>query len=246
MERIPVLILAAVACLSAQETREPKAVQVAERLMKAMGGRDAWNNTRYVRFDFKVGQPDELPAGRSHLWDKWEGRYRLEQETDGRSQVVLFNVDTKEGEVYLDNVQVTGDEASETIEKAFGAFVNDTYWLAMPWKWLDPGVHLRYIEEKEYNGQVCDVVQLSFESVGLTPGDRYLGFVSKKSGLMVHWEYTLQSDRTGAWDWVYVETGGIQLAKTHVNEDSLHIHMGAVEASDSVDQALFHDPAKRL
>lgn len=232
--------------VSAQEVREPKATDVAERLTAALGGREAWDGTRYVQFDFRVGQPDSLPAGRRHLWDKWEGRYRLEQDRDGKKQVVLFNTNTREGRVFVDGQEVTGEAANETLEKAYGAYINDTYWLAMPWKWLDPGVNLRYVEEAACGEARCDVVQLSFEEVGLTPGDRYLGFVSKESGLMVRWEYTLESGRTGAWDWDYVETGGLQLAKTHVNAEGLHIDMGEVAASDTVDEAMFSDPDKSL
>ena len=83
-----------------------------------MGGADAWNNTRYIRFDFRVGKTGELPAGRSHLWDKWEGRYRLEQETkDGKTQVVLFDAYKKTGDAYVDGVKLSAEEAAAARRK---------------------------------------------------------------------------------------------------------------------------------
>ncbi|MBI1357550.1 MAG: hypothetical protein GC160_24685 [Acidobacteria bacterium] len=236
-----------VAASPAQETRGPAAVEVAQRLQTALGGVDAWNNTRFVRFDFKVGPSGDLPAGRAHLWDKWDGRYRLEQQTkEGKTQVVLFNAYNKTGDVYVDGVKLPAEEAAPLLERAHGAFINDMYWLAMPWKWLDPGVNLKALGEKEYNGKTYDVVELSFNSVGLTPGDHYQGFVAKDSNLMEHWEYTLQSGNTGSWDWEYVETNGIRLAKTHKNAEGREINMGAVTASSEVNEAHFTDPKAML
>ena len=215
--------------------------------MEAMGGLEAWNNARFVQFSFRVGKDGDFAVDRQHLWDKWEGRYRFEQTTrEGVKQIVLFNVNTKQGEVYADGEKLSSEAAAEAVERAHGAFINDMYWLAMPWKWLDSGVNLSYLGEKEYKGRPCDVVELSFDGVGLTPGDRYQGFVDRESGLMTHWEYALESDRTGSWDWEYLDAGGVKLAKTHLNEEGREINMGAVQVNDSIDESLFSDPAKSL
>ncbi|HXO29659.1 MAG TPA: hypothetical protein VOA80_20070, partial [Thermoanaerobaculia bacterium] len=49
---------------------DPKAVAVADATLAAMGGQAAWDGTHYLRFTF---------AGRrTHFWDKWTGRHRLE------------------------------------------------------------------------------------------------------------------------------------------------------------------------
>lgn len=233
--------------LARAQNQDPKAVEVAHRMMKAMGGADAWNNTHFVRFDFRVGQNGEYRVDRAHLWDKWNGRYRLEQKTkEGKMQVVLFNVNDKKGSVYMDGAKLSDADAAEPLTQAYGAFINDMYWLAMPWKWLDQGVHLQYAGEKEQAGEMCDVVELSFANVGLTPGDHYRAFVSKASGLMTHWEYTLQSGNTGSWDWKYADTGGIKLAATHTNAEGMEINMGRVEAMSEADPAYFTDPAKML
>ena len=228
--------------------RDPQAVEVAKRTMTAMGGESAWNDTRFVRFEFNVASDGNVQRGRTHLWDKWTGRYRYESQTDdGKSQIVLFNVDEKKGRSYVDGALTTAkEEADKILDSAHGAFINDTYWLAMPWKWLDPGVSLEYAGEEEKRGETCDVVKLSFENVGRTPGDTYLGYVSKESGLMVHWSYKLQSDRTGAWDWDYVDAGGIKLAQNHTNDEGRKIHMGVVRVFDAVDDAYFNDRSKML
>lgn len=251
MKKTIALAAAAAICttapLFAQERRDPRAVELAHDVMRSMGGERAWNDVRYIRFDFKVGSNGQWRVDRSHLWDKWEGRYRLEQTTeDGKTEAILFNTKTREGDVYLDGEKVAGEAAADALERAYGAYINDAYWLAMPWKWLDPGVHLAYVGEKEHNGQACDVVELSFDQVGLTPGDRYQAYVSKNSKMMIYWEYTLESGRTGAWEWEYTATGEVALAKTHRNAEGMEINMGPVSASASVDETPFSDPAASI
>jgi len=65
--------------LFAADTRDPKAAEIAQDMQKAMGGQEAWNAARFVRFDFKVNIGGETKVDRSHLWDKQTGRYRLDQ-----------------------------------------------------------------------------------------------------------------------------------------------------------------------
>jgi len=89
------------------------------------------------------------------------------------------------------------------------------------------------------------VVRLTFDHVGLTPGDRYDAFISSQSHLMTHWDYKLQSGDTGAWDWEYGDYGGIKLAKNHTSA-KMSIDMGDVRVMDTVDDGYFSDPKKML
>jgi hypothetical protein len=228
--------------LSAAETRDPKAVEIATAMQQAMGGQDAWNAAHFVRFDFKVGAGAETRMTRSHLWDKQTGRYRLDQ----KNQVVLMNMATKQGTAYADGKKLEGVGAAKAIENAYKAYINDYYWLAMPWKWMDMGVNLKYAGKKPHGGESCDVVELTFGKVGLTPGDRYQAFVSPKSHLMTHWEYTLESGNKGSWDWEYGDYGGVKLASNHTSPPDKFINMGDVRILKDVDSAFFTDPQRRL
>ena len=38
--------------------------------MEALGGTDAWNKTRFLRFDFAVDHEGKTVVRRSHVWDK--------------------------------------------------------------------------------------------------------------------------------------------------------------------------------
>ena len=226
---------------------DSKAEEVAHVMMQAMGGQDAWNQARFVRFDFRVSIDGKLVADRAHLWDKQTGRYRIEDKTkEGQSRVALFNVGNQQGFVYVDGKRPDDLAALSALKEAYGAFINDLYWLAMPWKWMDPGVHLKYLGKKRNGAEEFDVVELAFESVGLTPGDRYQAFVSPRSHLMEHWKYTLQSGQKGAWDWQYITTAGVKLGSNHTSAGGKSINMGGVRILKAVDDSFFADPNRKL
>ncbi len=234
------------------ENRDPKAVEVTRTMMHAMGGEDAWKTAHFVRFDFKVKVGRKLVEDNAHLWDRKDGRYRFEHATkDGKRQVVLFRIAdyerNKGGEAYLDGKKMEGDAARKAVDDAYASYINDSWWLCMPWKWFAPGVNLKYLGPQEHGGGTTDVVELTFNHVGLTPGDMYHAFVSEKSHLMTYWEYTLQSKEKGAWDWQYGDHKGVKLASNHVSSDhKATINMGDVRILDAVEDDFFTDPSRGL
>ena len=206
--------------------RDPRAVEVAERLMDAMGGRDVFDRVRLVEFDWTVVRDGTTVALYHHWWDRYTGRYRVEgTRPDGSHVRAVFHViRPAEGTVWVAAGELSGDSAADLLDFAHGRFVNDTYWLLMPWKWLDPGVHLTYEGTRELDGESHDIVLLSFDDgTGRTSSDRYWGWVSQRTGLMSRWQYVLQEDNgspgTGdrtTWDWTdWKETPtGLKLSTT--------------------------------
>ena len=63
-----------------------------------------------------------------------------------------MNVNTKEGSAWLKGKALEGEEQKKPLERAYGAWVNDTYWLLMPYKLRDPGVILRLRRRGEGGG----------------------------------------------------------------------------------------------
>ncbi|MDH3522359.1 MAG: hypothetical protein OES32_02135 [Acidobacteriota bacterium] len=172
------------------------AQEIAAALQESMGG-SAFAAARVLRFTWAFERDGERAAAYEHSWDRWTGDYRLEgtDRESGEPWLALFNVESRQGRAWLGGEELAGDALAERLEMAYGRFINDTYWLLMPWKWLDPGVHLAYAGTAEVDGETCDVVELTFgEAVGLTPNDRYRGYVSRTSGLMVRWSYILQNE----------------------------------------------------
>lgn len=152
---------------------------LADKCMQAMGGRKAWDKTRYISWNF-LGR-------RKHLWDKATGNVRIEDPSN--DLIVLMNIKNKEGSVFKDGGLVT-DSLDHFLEKGYGWWVNDSYWLVMPYKLKDTGVTLSYVrEDTTMNGDAADVIRLSFEDVGVSPENIYDVWVDIDSKLVTQWAF---------------------------------------------------------
>jgi hypothetical protein len=228
---------------------DERALKVADEVMKALGGKDAWDKTRYVRFDFGFERDGKLQT-RAHTWDKWTGRYRLEgQNQQGEPFVVLMNVNSREGQAWVKGQRQTGDEEKKLVERAYGTWINDTYWLLMPYKMRDPGVTLAYDGEAKEGGATYDRVMLSFDNVGLTPKDRYWVWVNRDTHLVDRWDFVLEGEdvppTTFLWkDWRKV--GNVKLAGERVNtKDNRRLVFPVLETPASLPDPVFTSPAAR-
>ena len=87
------------------------AIVVADAVMKAMGGRHAWDRTRYLTWDFF--------GHRRHLWDKHAGRVRIEGRgpRTGTPYVMLIDLDT--GEVLSVPQRVKDTKSEQAINRWF-------------------------------------------------------------------------------------------------------------------------------
>ena len=246
---LPGLVLGSV--LAAPPARaqaaDTKAAAVADRVMEALGGADAWNKTRYLRFDFAVERDGKTVMRRAHTWDKWTGRYRLEASTrEGEAYVVLLNINTKDGRAWLKGTELQGDEAAKYVEQGYAAWVNDTYWLLMPYKMKDPGVSLALDGEDKKGGEAWDKLRLTFDNVGLTPKDRYWAYVNRKTGLVDRWAYVLKGENkpptTFTWQ-NWKKYGNVMLADDRRNPaDGTRIYFPVLDVPGSLPDALFSAP----
>jgi hypothetical protein len=191
---LALLLVAATALVALPARAKDPGQDTADRLMQAMGGKARFDADRFLTFRFVVERDGKEVASYDHAWDRFTGRYRLDGLKDGKPLRVLFNVNDRKGRVWLDGTELAPDAAKPYLDMAYERFINDSYWLLMPWKWLDPGVTLHDEAPHVVNGETCDVVSLTFGSVGLTPKDCYWAFVSQKDGLIKQWEFLLQKE----------------------------------------------------
>ena len=154
---------------------DARAIEIADAVMQSMGGRENWDNTRYLTWGFF--RDDQV-------WDKWTGDFRYQRD----SLVVLMNVNTKEGLAYADGEEIS--DPSDALTGAYRAWVNSGYWLMMPYKLKDSGVTLKYLGEgTTEDGRTAEMLQLTFENVGLTPDNKYHVFVDEETMLVSQWQY---------------------------------------------------------
>lgn len=175
---------------------DDKAIKLADKAIAALGGADKFDHIPCLVFTFTVEKDGKIVASRKHYWDKLHGRHRLEGGTkDGKRYVVLTDLRTQKGTAYLAGVKVEGEAARDYIVGAYNAFINDTYWLVMPFKMKDPGVILKDAGSEEVDGVKYQKVQLSFEGVGLTPKDVYWAYLNPDTGRMEKWAFVLGGEK---------------------------------------------------
>jgi hypothetical protein len=235
------------ASIPARAESDPKAVAVADQVLEAMGGKDAWNGTHFLRFDFAVEHGGKTVVSHAHTWDKWTGRYRLEAKTKaGDPYVVLMNVNTKLGDAYLKGKKLEGAEANKYVKEAYETWVNDTYWLVMPYKMKDPGVTLKLDGEAKEGTVTYDRVSLSFDSVGLTPRDHYTAYINRGTHMMDKWEFVLEGEKPPAVPFMWKNWqryGKVMLSNDKVNtKDGTRIYFPVLDAPAAVTDAVFTSP----
>jgi hypothetical protein len=109
---------------------DPAAIQLADSIMHAMGGRENWDKTRFISWNF-FGRRDLI-------WNKQTGQVRIESAPD--STIYLVNVNTGEGKVKIKETIITEpDSLKKLLDKAKAIWINDSYWLVMPFKLKDSG-----------------------------------------------------------------------------------------------------------
>tara|TARA_X000001036_G_scaffold204452_2_gene192084 strand:+ start:6280 stop:7062 length:783 start_codon:yes stop_codon:yes gene_type:complete len=163
------------------EGSDPLAIVLADRVMSAMGGREAWDKTRYLKWNFFDRH--------SLLWDKEAAKVRIEIQK--RGQVILLDLNKLTGKVFQQGIELSNpDSVAFYLLKGKKIWMNDSYWLLMPFKLKDTGVTLTYVkEEVTQSGELSDVLKLTFKDVGATPDNAYWVWVSKDQDLIKQWAY---------------------------------------------------------
>jgi len=167
----------------------PKAIALADEVVNANGGAQSWNQTDYLSWNFF--------GSRKHIWNKKTGDVKI----DGLKQDVSIkmNIHSKKGEVWLDgDKQSHPDSLSKYLQKGYEWWVNDSYWLVLPFKLKDSGVTLKYEgKAKTQAGDDSEVLALTFKNVGVTPNNKYLVYIDDNSKLIRQWDfYTNATDES--------------------------------------------------
>lgn len=158
---------------------DAKAIALADEVMEKLGGRQNWDKARYVRWRF-FGR-------RLHVWDKWTGNIRVER----GEEIILMNLNTQQGRAWKSGEEVTHpDSLAKELKFGYEAWVNDSYWTFMPFKLKDSGVTLKYMGEgRMADSSAAEILQLTFENVGVTPQNKYLVYVDRNTKLVGQWDY---------------------------------------------------------
>lgn len=211
---------------SAEAAAPATARALAERVHRASGG-DAIGRVGAIHFRFVVLDGKDRKLEAEHHWDLRRGRDRvLWKSKDGKRCDATVDLATRAAEGTIDGVQADGAVLAALGKEAYERWVNDSYWLMMPTKLLDPGVKLTLEADREWKGRTYHVLELSFDQVGLTPGDVYWLLIDPETAQVVRWEMVLEGDQPppkgSSWE-EYRRLGPLLLAHTHVSDSGKKI-----------------------
>lgn len=227
--------------LEEHEFEDEDVTRLHRRMVREMAPDGGWGRARYIEFDWVVGTGEDA-SRRSHRYDRWEGRARVEMSSDDGELTAVFPVDAPaQGEARVDGEPLEGDEAEEALQRAHRTHVNDSYWLLMPYKWADPGVDAEYLGRQEEESREWEVVELTFDDVGLTPENAYRAFIDPDSGLMERWHHYRDADADPSpAEWTGWERfGPLLLATRRERDGELFIAFEDIRVEEDVPEGAF-------
>ncbi|MEC3879235.1 hypothetical protein [Parapedobacter sp. 10938] len=162
---------------------------LADKLWEAVGGRENWQNARYFMFSCTGGHQSFAQGERKYLWDKKTGNCRFDGvTTDDERIIVLFNAETSEGSVYLnntklDNPRITDDIIAEITEE----FNKDAQLLFLPTILEGNQVSYRITGEKLVGSQRFTVVNIENKRTSFEDTVAGQLYVDSQTGRIHQW-----------------------------------------------------------
>ncbi|WP_304235873.1 hypothetical protein [Jiulongibacter sediminis] len=182
MRKVQILLLLIIPIFKSHaQNMDEQSQNLIKRAEIAMGGQEAFDNIQHISWNFF--------GVRNLTWDKYSGDVRID--LNNENTVYLVNTKTKEGRVFKNGEEYTQpDSLQKYLKTAYEIWINDSYWLVMPFKMDDPGVSSKYLKEKAtQNGEAADVIELTFNETGVTPDNKYHIYFDKNTGLVTQWDF---------------------------------------------------------
>lgn len=251
---LPLTLCAIVAALGGCAKKAPedlrgsdaRAVAIANQVMDALGGKKQWDALPGLRWTFGSQVGDTVRSSRRHAWNKLTGQHRVDGVNRlGQTFTFIHTVgDTNSGKAWMNGTAIEGDSLHKLIKRAEAVWINDTYWMLMPYKLRDPGVTLGYAGDTTFAGATFDRLALSFGEVGMTPGDHYWVYVDRADHRVKQWEMVLEGDTPppvrytwGGWE----QHEGLWFPTEH-RRDSTNVFTNRIETVQSFPATEFEQP----
>lgn len=207
-------------------------------MMEAMGGRSAWDDLHYVSWTFF--------GARDLVWDKQSGRVRID--FPSQKTCYLINVYDETGQVFVDGTLIDEpDSLQKMVIQGKNMWINDSYWLFMPFKLKDSGVTLKMLRTDTLpGGNLADVLELTFSDVGVTPENKYEVYVDQTDSMVKQWAYFrnyTQDSASAIWPWDnYQAYGDVMLSADRSDGRG----PSGVRVFDTLEDEVFNDPTAAL
>ena len=234
------------AAADSSRVSDPQAVAIADQVMVALGGKQRWDALRGLRWSFEVSSNDTVRSVRHHSWDKYTGWHKVSGKTRaGVDYLFIHKLNSDEGMAWMGGAKIEGDSLKKLLKRSNSLWINDSYWMQMPYKLRDPGVTLKYAGSKRLGDYVYDKLALSFDKVGDTPGDHYWVYVNRANHRIDRWDMVLQGSQpppdSYTWD-DWEQHDGLWFATAKHGADKHVIYTRAIETVRSFPASEFTQP----
>jgi len=231
---------------------DPKAVEIADRVIAAAGGQDKWTAVRQVRWSEAVtvgeGKP---PITFDEAWDRWNGRHYQRIRADAGDVVVMRSLYEASGTAYRQS-----GSATQTLPRADrdGAISNarerwefDTGLLLMPFLLEAPGAKLTLVGEVpgEAGQPPLDDLKVTFDPKDPTRTSTIHAIVNRGTNQIDRIEIVKAGDpdtkRIGYKATSWVDVGALKLATIYQNIGVAAevVTFSKVEAAPEADETLY-------
>jgi hypothetical protein len=208
---------------------DPKAVAIADQVMTALGGEANWQKAHELMWFQAIIVDGKIADASYHSWDRWNGRHDYKRvDPAGKFGVSMYDMfGTSKGYALVQDANGThksvAADKEAMINEAKRRFSTDVYPMSLPYRLKEPGVHLKFAEERPDEGSkqgspmTEDVIQITFDD-GVGPGakDTWYLVVSKATHMPTSVEHVAagkpDTERSGFTLEEWVEAGGLKFA----------------------------------
>lgn len=168
--------------------QDPKAVEIADKVVAAVGGADKWNTAKQLRWAQSVTHDGKEVVGGEQAWDRWNGRHWGRARREGGDIVVMRSIYEEDGKVFMDKqdrLRKIEGGANEAIASAKERWEFDTALLFMPFLMVEPGTKLEHAgESQSEDGKPQDVLKVTFDPKDRTRTAVYFVAVDRETNMI--------------------------------------------------------------
>jgi len=231
---------------------DPKALEIADRVLAAAGGQDKWNAAKQIRWSASVTTGKASPPVTfDEAWDRWNGRHYNRLHSAAGDVVVMRSLyeagGTAFGEVGHSRQTIGTADSERAMTNARERWELDTTTLFLPFLLEAPGTKLELVGEAsgEAGQPPLDELKVTFDPKDPTRTSTYHAMVNRGTNQIERIEIVRAGDpdskRLGYHVATWVDVGGMKLGTVYQNigfADEV-ITFSELAVAAEADEALF-------
>ncbi len=232
---------------------DPKALEIADRVIAAAGGQDKWNAVKQVRWSesVTVGEAGKPPITFDEAWDRWNGRHHQRIRAEGGDVVVMRSLYEASGTAYHQSGSAMQTlprvDLDNAMSNARQRWEFDTGLLLIPFLLEAPGAKLTLVGEVpgEAGQPPLDDLKVTFDPKDPTRTSTIHAMVNRGTNQVDRIEVVKAGDpetkRIGYKVANWVDVGALKLATVYQNIGFAAevVTFSKIEAAGDADETLY-------